>query len=280
MGEYAKRLKDGEDVKIGTCECMYYCRYEQLHEIDYGYNTDNLLWRIPTPDEDGIDPGDFEFGGLYHDKRFVRYHVSLKESYDDFKELADNAGIVQLYSDKIGLLINVPCHHGIKLPDINGAKCFWNGKINPLHLAYIKNTDKELLVGVRCMACGKMWSIPLGEIMPSINSLWMKLRLLHQCTDYWHKHNIGEPCTYSVTVKNKGGRMMEIYNTSGDVFGWVVSANDNIIKQGTWEECRNEFIERLDDGRSCPDEYRNNFSYYDTIKEMKKRYLSHERYNQ
>lgn len=33
MGEYAKSNKDGEIVKIGTCEDMYYLRADQLEEI-------------------------------------------------------------------------------------------------------------------------------------------------------------------------------------------------------------------------------------------------------
>ena len=33
MGEYARRKTDGEKIKIGTCESMYYCRYEQIGEV-------------------------------------------------------------------------------------------------------------------------------------------------------------------------------------------------------------------------------------------------------
>ena len=59
MGEYATRKIDNIEVKIGTCENIFNCRYEQRGEIVYPYMCDNLFWRIPTPDEDGIRPGDF-----------------------------------------------------------------------------------------------------------------------------------------------------------------------------------------------------------------------------
>lgn len=34
MGEYAKRMRDGERVKIGTCENMYYLRFEERHQVE------------------------------------------------------------------------------------------------------------------------------------------------------------------------------------------------------------------------------------------------------
>lgn len=50
MGEYAKRKIDCKKFKIGTCESMFNCRYDQISEVIYPYMSDNLYWRIPTPD--------------------------------------------------------------------------------------------------------------------------------------------------------------------------------------------------------------------------------------
>ena len=63
MGEYAIRKSDRESIKIGTCEDMYYLRYEDQDKVipdecsDFGYR-----WRIPFPDEDHILPGDYDSG--------------------------------------------------------------------------------------------------------------------------------------------------------------------------------------------------------------------------
>lgn len=63
MGEYATRLTDGERVKIGTCESMYYLRADQRHLVDYRFTEDVLTairFRFPFPAEDNVKPGDFE----------------------------------------------------------------------------------------------------------------------------------------------------------------------------------------------------------------------------
>ena len=83
MGEYAHRKKDGKEVKIGTCSRMYYCRYDQTGEINYPYMTDNLIWRIPNPDEDGTMPGDYQCS-LLRDNTVVPYHLQL-----DTKKFSD-----------------------------------------------------------------------------------------------------------------------------------------------------------------------------------------------
>lgn len=67
MGEYAVRKSDGQEIKIGTCEDMYYLRYDQRDAVQGG---DAALWaarawegarfRFPFPGEDGIAPGDFD----------------------------------------------------------------------------------------------------------------------------------------------------------------------------------------------------------------------------
>ena len=63
MGEYALRKSDRQSIKIGTCEDMYYLRYEDQDKVvpesgsDFGYR-----WRIPFPDEDHILPGDYDGG--------------------------------------------------------------------------------------------------------------------------------------------------------------------------------------------------------------------------
>lgn len=60
MGEYAIRKSDGRSIKIGTCESMYYLRYEDRRKVTpeegsgFGY-----YWPLPFPDEDSIEPGEY-----------------------------------------------------------------------------------------------------------------------------------------------------------------------------------------------------------------------------
>lgn len=66
MGEYAKFKRT--EIKIGTCEDMYYLRADQRHLVkalkgNVNPNSDDrfdIRFRFPFPDEDHIQPGDFE----------------------------------------------------------------------------------------------------------------------------------------------------------------------------------------------------------------------------
>jgi hypothetical protein len=62
MGEYATHA--GQSVKIGTCEDMYYLRYDQRHQVtpergsvDPVADAGVLRFRFPWPDEDHCEPG-------------------------------------------------------------------------------------------------------------------------------------------------------------------------------------------------------------------------------
>lgn len=67
MGEYA--LYNGESVKLGTCESLYYIRYSHIHLLDPLPGNVNLSnrkeaaacrFRFPWPEEDGRGPGWYE----------------------------------------------------------------------------------------------------------------------------------------------------------------------------------------------------------------------------
>lgn len=254
MGEYATRLRDGAFIKIGTCSNMYYCRYDQRDQINYGYHTDNLLWRIPAIEEDNVEVGDFVFGGLYKDG-FPLHSLRLRDIPEDSElmGLADNVGTFQLHSEKLGMLLNVPCHHGLKLPEDTGSiKAFFNGHRNPLHLCFLKNTDRELRVGVKCAACGEMWSFSFDEIEPYMISEDMKLRLLKMCSDYYFEHT-EEVASYSATERNERGHYISILPLGGDYWrvmnyegmtvenGQRVMLRGKIAWEGSWDECVKEF---------------------------------------
>ena len=272
MGEYAVRKIDGKRVKIGTCEALYYLRYDQRNEVNYDFGQYEWFWRIPNPDEDCLLPGEFSFSSLYQCK-YVPYTLKLKtySMPDNYKhEYAADAGLMQLKDDRSGLLANIPCHHGLALPaGTDTIKFGWNGKSDCLYLAYLKNTPKELKVVTECKVCRKMHSMTFDKIEPIMQSMWMKLRLLHQCTDYWYERN-DEPCHYSVTEKTSKG-ILEIYNLSGE--GWTVALAEKIIADGAWEECRNRFIKELEALDRNDPRFDNRADYYYEVEEMKEHYL-------
>jgi hypothetical protein len=134
MGEYAIRKSDKEYVKIGTCESMYYLRYEDREKVaahpgnvDVNENPAGLRFRLPFPDEDHFRPGEY----TPYNRKLPLLHRETRASFEstalgDGKNLSN--GLIQLRHD-CGYLLNVPCYHGTRLPD--GGKeirAHWNGR--------------------------------------------------------------------------------------------------------------------------------------------------------
>ena len=165
MGEYAIR-DDGQEVKIGTCEMMYYLRYEDRLKMDKTTNSldpkteTGLFWRLPLPEEDDVKPGDYKdyCGAVIH----LPYEFKL---FDEGEEV--EPGTVQVHT-KCGLLANIKCYHGERLPEgSDSIKFFWNGKGRFYQLNYLKNhTDGKVWPVVTCRECGKMWRCEWSAILP------------------------------------------------------------------------------------------------------------------
>lgn len=164
MGEYAKYK--GERVKIGTCENMYYLRYDQRHDVTplsgnvnpAGPERFALRFRFPWPSEDGIEPGgNFEpfersvcVPGLaapadveHHSVQFVAqagYNCCLP-CPESGKE-AFTAGV---------------CEPGAS-NGLHPVKIHRNGYKGAVLLAYQKPVEGIGLVPVlMCGGCGSMW---------------------------------------------------------------------------------------------------------------------------
>ena len=206
MGEYAKRKIDGKEFKIGTCEEMFNCRYEQRNEVVYPYDTDNFYWRIPTPDEDGTLPGDYNYSLLREDG-YIPWKLMIDTSKfgdDDIASL-QQTGTIQLKEPKMGLLVNIRCPHGLPMEQFKTNKegtvisMGYNRHKDTLYLKGLKNEPKELKALVECAACQHMWSFSFNDIEPLIESIWMRLRLLRQISDY-HYQRSEENGEFSVKV--------------------------------------------------------------------------------
>ncbi len=180
MGEYAIRKSDNVEVKIGTCESMYYLRFDQKHLVKPTPGSLNpesaqgLFWRLPFPDEDNVQIGEYV---KYN--RGYRLFKSGEKYAEDFSDAStiENPGTMQFHNDS-GLLVNVKCYHGEKLPESTGdVKMFWNGKSWFYELTSIKNTADGVVPVVSCRHCGQMWRYSWAEILPFIHDTEMRERL-------------------------------------------------------------------------------------------------------
>lgn len=148
MGEYAIRKSDGVEVKIGTCEEMYYLRYEDREKVRVKPNNvdpvqfaNELRFRLPFPDEDHILPGDYD-----NHKRGERLYIpssvsGCSEAFSD-DSTVNEPGRIQLRHE-CGLILGIPCYHGIKLPEVvHPMAVFWNGKSWFFELMQLRPTRK------------------------------------------------------------------------------------------------------------------------------------------
>lgn len=175
MGEYAK-LQNGTEIKIGTCQNMYYLRYDDRNKVKPLNGSVNpqkdlgLRFRVPFPDEDNVEPG------YYLDAFRGEPLISDERQYFKIDEELQ-PGMIQL-THASGLLINVPCYHGQKLPDVGpDCKAFWNGKGFSFELKSIKNTEEGLVPVIGCKHCNSQWSAEWALVMPYIQDKTLKSRL-------------------------------------------------------------------------------------------------------
>lgn len=174
MGEYA--TYNGHEIKIGTCENMYYIRYEDRFKVQPLENSLDcssemgLRWRLPFPDEDCVEPGEY----TKHDRGIILGGFSDPTTTED-----DAVGIIQLHHPS-GILINLPCYHGEKLPEIQGkdVKIFWNGKAPAYALTAVKNTTEGIFPIVSCQFCRTSWRYDWNDVLPFVHDTELKHRLI------------------------------------------------------------------------------------------------------
>lgn len=171
MGEYAIRKFDNQRIKIGTCASMYYLRYEDRNKVrdeDAPKDTLNLYWRLPFPDEDHLRPGEYQdyCRGIRLYRQGKPDHMGRTFGVEDYANpaLADHHGTIQLAHES-GLLVNVNCHHGEKLPASGeGVDVHWNGKSHSYELSSIKNTAEGVFPVIRCRHCNTKWRMDWADI--------------------------------------------------------------------------------------------------------------------
>ena len=193
MGEYATRRTDGQQIKIGVCEDLFYLRIEDAdkvapirNNVDASVET-GLRFRLPYPDEDDHQPGGYE-----DFNRGLRLYRVIKEGRREWSEdyvpagLAEaDAGFLQLRHEASGLMLSVPCHHGERLPDTgpNVGAC-WAGKGHSIELYAVKRTAAGVVPVIRCRHCRTMWVDTWADVLPFVADATMRARLA--------KHQAGE----------------------------------------------------------------------------------------
>lgn len=187
MGEYATRRADGQKIKIGVCEDLFYLRIEDAHKVaplpgnvDASVET-GLRFRLPYPDEDELGPGEYEDYA-----RGLRLYRTVKDGKHAWSEdfapawLADaDPGTLQLRHEASGLLVSVPCHHGERLPDVGpNMTAHWNGKGHSIELYAVKRCPSAtVLPVVRCRHCGTKWLATWDDVLPFVPGAELRARL-------------------------------------------------------------------------------------------------------
>jgi len=154
MGEHARY--QGQTIKIGTCENMYYLRAEQRAEVeDYDFPPDVLgviRFRFPFPDEDEIEPGHFEDYG-----RGVSIPGwSLPETLS-----GDEHGSVQ-FTSSAGYVLSIPCPEGrraegdVMSTEVDGLTVHRNGFRGGPVVRQQAFRGGSLVTLVSCGACGAL----------------------------------------------------------------------------------------------------------------------------
>ena len=166
MGEYAKY--DGEEIKIGTCEDMYYLRASQAHlvtalpgNVDPVQDRDAIRFRFPFPDEDGIAPG--SFGKHEH---AIGVHG-----------LRVPAGVAHCsvqFSCRNGLLVSLPCPESDPTITANGKPVTIgkNGYGGEVQISQQRWIDKSLVLIAKCGSCHAAYRYPtLEDVKPVLDKL-------------------------------------------------------------------------------------------------------------
>ncbi len=186
MGEYATYA--GQEIKIGTCEDMFNLRLEDRAKVGTLPNSldpaavDGLWFRLPFPDEDDRQPGNYE--GHRRGQRLYRMvkdalDKEWREDWTDPDTLNDDTpGMMQL-SHPSGLMVSVVCHHGLQLPAAGGdfTRAGWNGKTHAFELIAVKPLAGELFGIVNCRHCRRAWRYPLADLLPWVPDTKLRERL-------------------------------------------------------------------------------------------------------
>lgn len=174
MGEYAKLKGSGAEVKIGTCEQMYYLRWDQADQVWAQHGNvdpvrdrfDGIRFRFPFPDEDRIQPGEFEdydrafrIDGIEQTDDHEHYHVQFKASNGYLLSIpCPESGTRS--ADRMSLRVDVA--GGSVKVGLNG----YGGSFGIHSQRWLREDEdgpERLVTVCRCLGCGALWRLHTWE---------------------------------------------------------------------------------------------------------------------
>ncbi len=161
MGEYAKF--NGERVKVGTCEDLYYLRADQAHLVktEHG-NVDPMAardraairFRFPWPDEDGTQPGAFDD----YDRSVAIPGATVPAGVEHYT--------VQ-FTARARYLLSIHCPEGSEAD--RGLKVARNGFAGAVRLVQQGYRQGVLAAIFQCGGCGARFNLPTwAEVEPVV----------------------------------------------------------------------------------------------------------------
>ncbi len=155
MGEYA--TYKGQQIKIDTCESMYYLRAEQAHQVKPERGSVNpvtqaehIRFRFPFPQEDGIEPG-----------AFANFDYGLGVSGVDVPEGVEHYTLqfTRNYPSSGGILLSTPCPFSAA-GKASGLKFTLNGFSGQVVIKQQKLVGGKLVLVCECGGCGAAYRLP------------------------------------------------------------------------------------------------------------------------
>lgn len=162
MGEYHK-LNNGTEIKVGTCESLYYIRADQFGQLIPGggdlprsveaCGLQGYRFRFPFPEEDDIAPGDFE---NYNKGILVPASDALLpgDCFDHGKQVFRHP------SGSCG--VSLPCPHSKEWKE-TGLRLHNYGGIG-IELVQQRPLNGLLLPVIRCGCCGALSRLEGTEV--------------------------------------------------------------------------------------------------------------------
>ena len=186
MGEYAIRKSDNKSIKIGTCDDMYYLRYEDKDKVTCEEGSCfGRRWRLPLPWEDDVKPGEYEDPYFRGEGRVpLDWATVVGDNGEDetifYKpkpSFIERPGFVQIKHS--GILLGLNCYHGERLPEVTGdiRSAHWNGRSTYWNLVCLRETDGGLFPVVQCAICGDYFRETWAGVLPFIRDEELHRRL-------------------------------------------------------------------------------------------------------
>jgi len=159
MSEFA--MYKGKEIKIGTCECMYYLRWEQRHmvrpirgNVNPVTEVEELWFRAPRYSENDIAPGAYPFEG-WCGVQPIRFYIDDNKLKKEVGEIAQKTkGIKQLIDRDMGIVVGVPCAHGYIIDDLPKEMHYNGFNSNVLGVAGVGVRKGHACALIGCLACG------------------------------------------------------------------------------------------------------------------------------